>query len=143
VNVDPQQLVDQAPDAVVFADRDGVIRVWNTAAERLFGHPATEAVGRNLDLIVPERFRQAHWTGFDRALAAGVTQYVGQSLTTKAVRADGTDLYVELSFAIVLDDDGAAVGALAHARDITERYLRERAERAERAEQAARGVTRS
>jgi PAS domain S-box-containing protein len=137
VDVDPQLLVDQAPDAVVFADRDGVIRVWNAAAERLFGHPAADAVGHSLDLIVPERFRQAHWTGYDRALAAGVTQYVGQSLTTKAVRADGTDLYVELSFAIVLDDDGAAVGALAHARDITERYLRERAER------ATRGVTRS
>jgi PAS domain S-box-containing protein len=128
--VDPRTLVDQAPDAVVFADRDGVIRVWNAAAERLFGHPAAAAVGQTLDLVVPERFRQAHWTGYDRALAAGVTQYVGQSLTTRSVRADGTDLYVELSFAVVLDDDGEPLGALAHARDITERYLRERAARA-------------
>jgi PAS domain S-box-containing protein len=117
----PELLVAQAPDAVIFADRDGVIRVWNAAATRIFGHEQAHAVGQNLDLIVPERFREAHWAGYERAMAAGETKYVGQSLPTRAER-DGNQITVELSFAIVLDEDGEAIGALATARDISERW---------------------
>jgi PAS domain S-box-containing protein len=119
-------LVEQAPDAVIFADREGVVRVWNAAAERVFGFAASEAIGRELNIIIPESLRDAHWTGYDRALAAGDTKYRGQSLPTKALRADGSTIYVELSFAIVRDRDGAVIGALAHARDITERFERDR-----------------
>ena len=56
-------LVEQAPDAVIFADREGTIREWNPAAERIFGYSRDEAVGQSLDIIVPERFREAHWRG--------------------------------------------------------------------------------
>ncbi len=122
-------LLDQAPDGVIFADREGVIREWNAAAEAIFGHASAEALGQSLDLIVPERFREAHWTGFDRALEAGDTKYRGQALPTRSVRKDGTDIYVELTFTIVHDTDGAVIGALAHARDITERFAREREQR--------------
>ncbi|TAK69821.1 MAG: PAS domain S-box protein [Dehalococcoidia bacterium] len=129
---DPEQLarlVEQAPDAIIFADREGVIRVWNAAAERIFGYPAAAAIGRNLDIIIPEKLREAHWTGYDRALAAGDTKYRGQSLPTRALRQDGSEMYVELSFAIVRGRDGAVVGAMAQARDITERFERDRAMR--------------
>jgi PAS domain S-box-containing protein len=119
-------LIDQAPDAIVFADRDGVIRVWNDAASEMFGHSRDEALGQGLDLIVPERFREAHWRGYRRALAEGATKYHGQSLPTRSVRKDGSDIYVELTFAIVRDGAGDVIGALAHARDITERWARER-----------------
>lgn len=60
---DAAELVEQAPDALIFADRDGVIRVWNRAAERTFGHRATEAIGQTLDIIIPESLREAHWRG--------------------------------------------------------------------------------
>jgi PAS domain S-box-containing protein len=71
MTVDPAMLVEHSPDAMIFADREGIIRVWNAAATRIFGHDAEAAIGQNLDLIVPERFREQHWTGFDRALAEG------------------------------------------------------------------------
>lgn len=124
-----QGLVEQAPDAVIFADPEGTIRVWNRAAERIFGFAAAEAIGQNLDIIIPEKFRDAHWKGFERALGDGVTKYVGQALATKALNSAGDSMYVELSFAIVLGDDGNPTGALAHARDITERFNTEREQR--------------
>jgi len=126
MNVDPAQLVEQSPDAMILADREGIIRVWNAAATRMFGHSAETAIGQSLDLIVPERFREAHWTGFHRAMADGVTKYVGQSLPTRSMRADGEPFYIELGFAILLDEHGQATGALATARDITERFERDR-----------------
>jgi PAS domain S-box-containing protein len=122
-------LVEQAPDAVIFADRQGIIREWNPAAEKMFGHAREEALGQSLDLIVPERFREAHWRGFKRALAEGETKYSGQSLPTRSRHRDGSTIYVELTFAIVHDATGAVIGALAHARDISERWQREREQR--------------
>ena len=124
--IDASLLVEQAPDAMIFADRDGVIRAWNAAAERIFGFSNETAIGQDLNIIVPEGLRDAHWQGYDRALAAGDTKYRGQALPTKALRADGSQIYVELSFAIVHDRDGAVIGALAQARDITERFQRDR-----------------
>lgn len=127
MDIEARQLIEQSPDAMVVADREGVIRVWNPAAERIFGHTAQAALGQTLDLIVPERFRDAHWTGYNRALAARATKYVGQSLPTRALRADGEQITVELGFAILLDPAGEATGALATARDITQRFEEERA----------------
>lgn len=123
-------LVQQAPDGLIAADLEGIISEWNAAAERIFGHTRDEAIGQSLDLIVPERFREAHWTGYDRALADRRTKYEGQSLPTRSVRKDGTQIYVGLSFAIVTDEAGNSVGALAIARDITEQFTRDREERA-------------
>jgi len=123
--VDTAQLVDQAPDGVIFADPEGTVRYWNAAAERIFGFTQAEAMGANLDIIIPESFREAHWTGFERALAAGETKSSGQALPTRALHRDGHEFYVELSFAIVREGD-TSVGALAYARDITERFTRDR-----------------
>lgn len=122
-------LVDQAPDAVIFAGTDGVIQLWNAAAVAMFGYSESEAIGKDLDIIIPDQFRDAHWKGYDRALAAGDTKYRGQSLPTRAVNARGEPFYVELSFAIVHGGDGEVIGALAHARDINDRFEKERASR--------------
>ena len=119
-------LVEQSPDGIVFADKAGIIRVWNKAAERIFGFTASDALGANLNIIIPERLRDAHWRGFERALAEGTTKYAGKALPTRAIRSDGTQIYVELSFSIVIDAKGDVIGALAHARNITERLEKER-----------------
>lgn len=121
-------LVDQLPDALIFSDVEGTIRVWNDAAERIFGFNREEALGANLDIIIPERFREAHWRAFDRALGEKKTKYVGQSMPTRSHRKDGTQIVIEMSFAIVISDN-TAIGALATARDITERFEKERADR--------------
>ena len=122
-------LNEQAPDAIIFAGTDGVIREWNAEAEAMFGHTREEAVGQSLDLIIPEEFRKAHWAGFDRALADGETKYKGRAMPTRSVRKDGSTFYVELSFAIVLDAAGTVLGALAHGRDISERWANDREQR--------------
>lgn len=137
-------IVDQAPDAIIMADRDGCIRLWNRGAERLFGHAAADVVGEALDIIIPERLRQAHWDAFDRAIQSGRTRYDGRAMTTRSMRSDGAKLYVEMSFALVTDAMGAVTGALAIARDATARYesersLRERVTALERALAAPRG----
>jgi PAS domain S-box-containing protein len=110
-------IVEQAPDAIIFADREGLIRVWNRSAERLFGYPAAEVTGRSLDVIIPERFRLAHWEGFKAVLASGRTKYEGRALTTRSMHKDGSKLYVDLSFSLVRDRAGAVTGALAIGRN--------------------------
>lgn len=127
--LDAQRLLDQAADALIYADVSGTIRYWNPAAARIFGHAPERAMGESLDLIIPEQFHDAHWAGYERATASGVTKYAGQALTTRALRADGSSLYVELSFAVIHGAEGTVTGVLAHARDITERFGQERATR--------------
>ena len=124
-------LLEQSPDAVIVAGIDGLITVWNPAAQRVFGFAPAEAIGQRLDIIVPEQFRSAHWTGYDRALEAGKTKYEGQALTTRANNKAGETIYVDLGFSIVLGADGKATGAMATARDCTERFNRDREMRRE------------
>lgn len=124
-----EALVEQMPVSIIVADREGLIQVWNRASEALFGHAAKEVLGRSLDVIIPEHLRQAHWDGYNRSLASGQTKYSGRVMTTRAVHKDGRKLYVDFSFAMLKDASGAVVGAMATGRDITERYLAERAKR--------------
>jgi len=112
-----QAIVEQAAEAIVFADRDGIIRLWNRGAERLFGHSAAEALGKSLDLIIPERFRAAHWAGFSRAIDAGETRYAGRVMRTRSVHKNGGKLYVDLSFGVIRGPDGAVAGAFAIGRE--------------------------
>jgi len=129
-----QAIVEQAPDAIIFADRDGVIQVWNHGAGTVFGYAADEVLGKSLDVIIPERLRHAHWEGFRRAIDTGQTKYGNRVLTTRSVHKNGSKLYVDLSFGLVRDGAGAVTGALAVGRDCTARYLSEGTLRARLAE---------
>ena len=129
-----EALVAQAPDAIIFADREGRIVAWNAGAERVFGHATRDVVGESLDLIIPEHLRQTHWDAFDRAVASGTTRHEGRAIVTRSMRADGTKIYVDISFALVKDAAGTVVGSLAIARDATERRAAEVASRARIAE---------
>ncbi len=119
-------ILDQAADAMIFADRSGMIRRWNRASAVLFGLTAEEALGQNLDLIVPGHLRTAHWRGFDDAMANGVLKLQGRPTLTRALHKSGRKLYIEMTFALVAVD-GVAQGAVAMARDVTERVLRQKA----------------
>lgn len=125
-----QAIVEQAPEAIIFADREGMIRLWNAGAETVFGHTTTEALGQSLDIIIPERLRRAHWDGFNRAVNTGQQKYVNRVLSTRSMHKNGTKLYVDLSFALVRNEAGSVVGALAVGRDCTARYLADVALRA-------------
>lgn len=112
-------------DAIIFADRVGLIRLWNRGAELVFGYPAAEVLGQSLDVIIPERLRPAHWDAFNRSVQTGHTKYTDRVLTTRSVHKNGGKLYVDLSFGLVKDADGSPIGAFAIGRDCTTRYLGE------------------
>ena len=92
-----RHILAHTPDALIFADPQGVIRVWNPGAEAVFGFSAAEALGQSLDLIIPERLRPAHWKGFHRAIARGTTSHGAEVRTTRGVHKDGRKLYVLLN----------------------------------------------
>jgi PAS domain S-box-containing protein len=119
-------IVEASSDAVIFADRDGLIHLWNRGAERIFGYERAEVVGQRLDIIIPERLQRAHWDAFDRSVETGVTKHTDRVLTTRSVHKSGAKLYVDLSFGLVKDSDGFVLGAFAVGRDCTQRYLAER-----------------
>ena len=123
-------VIEQAPDALIFADHDGTIELSNARAEIIFGYAAGEVIGRSLDLIIPEDLRAAHWRGYHQAIALGHANSAGQALATRATHKLGSKLYVELAFGIICDPDKRVLGAVATGRDITQRYLAERAPRA-------------
>jgi len=133
-----EAIVDQVVDALVYSDREGLIRVWNRGAEALFGFAAHEALGASLDLIIPERLRAAHWAGFHRAIEAGSTRGGAQVRRTRAIHKDGRRLYVDMSFALVTDGDDEVIGSVAMARDATARQEEEAARRT--AAQGAQGT---
>lgn len=134
VDISPAELgrhiVEAASEAVIFADRGGFIRLWNRGAELLFGYPAAEALGRSLDIIIPERLRAAHWDAFDRSVQMGHTKHVDRVLTTRSAHKNGDKLYVDLSFGLVKDEHGIVHGAFAIGRDCTARHIEERTLRA-------------
>lgn len=114
--VPAEAILAQLPDAVVYSDTAGIIRFWNAAAERLFGFTAAETLGQNLDIVIPERFRRAHWTGFERAVKAGRVAHAGEVRLTRALHKDGRRLYVDITFGLVTADDGSVVGVVSTAR---------------------------
>ena len=114
-------LVDQSPDGVIFADRQGIIQIWNSAAAALFGYLPEEAIGRSLDIIIPEHLRPAHWEGFGVAVASGHTKHGRRALRTRATNKTGKKLYVSLAFSVVKDREGKVIGAMATAREFIER----------------------
>ncbi|TCS36824.1 PAS domain S-box-containing protein [Paucimonas lemoignei] len=121
-----EDLLDCMPEAVIFADARGMIRMWNPGATALFGFGADEALGLSLDLIIPENLRKAHWDGYNQAIERGATAHCGQSRITRALHKDGTPRYVDMSFAVVKNPAGETTGAMAVARDATQRNQEEK-----------------
>lgn len=121
-----RQIVDGAGDAVIFSDRDGVIRLWNRAAEGIFGYTEQEAVGHSLDLIIPERHRELHWKGYGRAMLDGATKYGTEPLSVPAVTKDGERISIEFTINLIRDAAGKVLGPAAVVRDVTARWNRER-----------------
>jgi PAS domain S-box-containing protein len=116
-------IVSASADAVVAADRSGIIRLWNPGAERIFGHRAGEAVGQSLDLIIPERLRTAHWEGWRRVVETGRSRYGdGDLLSVPAIRKNGERISVEFTIVPLKDESGRMVGMAALMRDVTKRF---------------------
>jgi len=126
-------LLHHNPDAVIYADRAGIIRFWNGGAERIFGFTRDEALGQSLDIIIPERLRQRHWDGYHRMMATGQSRHAAHELlAVPAVTKAGETLSIQFTVAPVADPDGSLSGIVAVLRDVSATYrelkrLRDRA----------------
>ena len=118
-----ERLVSGMPDAIVYADAEGVIRLWNRGAVRIFGFAEEEAVGCSLDIIIPERLRERHWHGYQETMRTGHSRFGdGQILSVPAMRKDGERISVEFTIVPFTDDSGQTVGIAAVMRDATARF---------------------
>lgn len=133
------RLVEGSPDAVLYADSGGAIRYWNPGCERVFGWSEAEAVGKSMDLIIPERLRGRHWEGWDKTMASGTTRYgAGDLLAVPALHKDGRTLSIEFSIQLLRGPDGRIEGSAAVIRDVTQRFQRDKELRARLRELEAR-----
>lgn len=121
-----REIIDGCSEAVMFSDREGIIRLWNNGAEKLFGFSREEAIGQSLDIIIPDKMRGRHWEGYHRVMDSGKTRYATELLTAPALCKDGRRLSTEFSMVLVRDDDGTVQGAAAVIRDVTDRWEREK-----------------
>ena len=122
-----RQIVDFSQDGMLFADREGIIRLWNSGAETIFGFNAREALGQSLDLIIPEKLRERHWEGYQKVMDTGETRYGNELLKVPALRKDGKRVSVEFSILLVRDPQNEIIGSAAVMRDVTERWKKEKA----------------
>jgi len=126
-DTDFAQLARGLADGLVIADGEGTITFWNDAATRIFGWSATEAVGGSLDLIIPQRLRDRHWTGYRRVMATGETHYGDTLLEVPALHRDGRPLSIAFTVTLLRhpgSDEPFAIAAVL--RDDTERWQERR-----------------
>ena len=133
-NVDFQQLVEGAGDAIMVCDAEGAIVFWNRAAERIFGFTEAEALGRSLDLIIPERQRGRHWDGYRTTMATGITKYGADLLRVPALHKEGRTLSIAFTVSLLFSADRQVTGIVAIVRDETARFAEDRKQRARLAE---------
>jgi PAS domain S-box-containing protein len=118
-----QALLASRSDAIIAADREGVICFWNPGAERTFGYPRGDAIGRSLDLIIPERLRQRHWNGYRATITTGRSHYgEGDVLSVPALHKNGTTISVEFTVAPLQNESGAMIGMAAIMRDVSKHF---------------------
>lgn len=116
-------LLNSASDAIIATDREGLIAFWNPGAVRIFGFTAGEAIGRSLDLIIPENLRARHWSGFRHTMETGTSHYGhGDLLSVPGLTKDGRRISVEFTIVLLRSDAQAAAGTVAVMRDVTKRF---------------------
>lgn len=108
--------LDDAGDGIIAIDRQGIIKVWNTHCEKLFGWTADQVIGQDVKIIIPEHLRAAHDRGFFAAMESGHLRSDGSARRTKALTPTGGAVYVEMTFAVVKGGSDQAIGAVAVAR---------------------------
>ncbi|TAJ17012.1 MAG: PAS domain S-box protein [Dehalococcoidia bacterium] len=134
-----RRILEETPEAMIWADRGGRIRFWNHAAEEVFGFTAAETIGQRMDMIIPENLRARHWEGYDRVMVAGQPSRYGrrEMLKVPAMRKDGTRVSVEFTLH-ALEHPEFGLIAVAVLRDASETFAELRDLRKRLAEAEAR-----
>jgi PAS domain S-box-containing protein len=121
-----RRIVEESQIGILYADREGLIRLWNAGAEAMFGYRADEVLGKSMDLIIPERQRQTHWEGWARVMETGVTRYGREVLAVPAMRKDGSRISIEFNILLLRASTGEILGAAATIQDVTERWQQQK-----------------
>jgi len=129
-----ESIVEQSPIAIIVGDREGIVRLWNAGAQTMFGWSAEEALGKSMDMIIPEKHRPRHWEGYDRVMGTGVTKYGRNLLAVPALTKDGRRISIEFNVVLLKDAEGRVLGIAATMQDVTARWERDKALRAHVAE---------
>lgn len=113
-------ITETANDTIICLKSPGVIYLWNTRAEKMFGYSAREAIDKDMHaLIVPERYREKAREGLKAFFQTGIGTVVGKTIELYALRRDGTEFPIELSISpMQIREEWQATGII---RDITER----------------------
>jgi protein-histidine pros-kinase len=111
--------LELAPDAVVITDRHGTIVLVNAQTETLFGHPRADLIGRSIEVLVPERFRDAHLSHRFSFVSEPRARAMGTALGLFGRRADGIEFPVDISISVL--DAGPELLLAAAIREVTER----------------------
>jgi PAS domain S-box-containing protein len=115
-----RQILDTAQEAFVAMNGTGEITAWNRAAEQTFGWPGEKALGRPLaDVLIPERYREAHWLGLEKFLKTGKGPIMNKRIELMALHRDGHEFPVEMTVTPVRVRGGFSFNAFMH--DISER----------------------
>ncbi len=113
-------VINASKDAIIAIDEHGLINIFNMAAEKMFGHKKEDLIGKSLDIIIPEDYRETHREHVKSYLATGKPDgAIGKTVTLTALRSDNTRFPVELSLSSGHYKTGIFI--LAILRDITER----------------------
>ena len=128
-----QAITSTATDAIILIDDTGNVSYWNTAAEKMFGYDDDEMLGRNLEIIIPPQYRDAHKKGFSRFAKSGHGPMIGKVYEVSALRKDGSEFPIELSISgLLLKGKWHSAGVV---RDITgRRNLEEQLRQAQKME---------
>jgi two-component system, LuxR family, sensor kinase FixL len=119
-----RSVLDTVPDATIVICEKGIIQSFNAAAERLFGHPEAEVVGKNVSMLMPTPFREGHDGYIARYLATGEKRIIGIDRVVTGQRQDGSTFPMKLEVGEVRSGDRRFFTGFI--RDLTERQATER-----------------
>ena len=123
-----QAILSADSDAIIAAERDGTIFFWNPGAERIFGYTSADAIGRSLDIIIPDRLRQRHWDGYRQVMNGAESRYGhGDVLAVPGITKSGKEISLEFTIIALRAETGELVGLAAIMRDVTKRFEEMRA----------------
>lgn len=114
-----ERLLDAAPDAMLFVKKDFSIIMVNAQTEALFGYRQDELIGQNLEMLIPERFRQHHRTYTRQYFADPHPRAMGTDLRIFGLKKDGSEFRADISLSPLQTDEGLIV--IAALRDVTDR----------------------
>jgi PAS domain S-box-containing protein len=127
IQIDTSALIAAIGDAVMVCDAQGAIVLWNPACERMFGFSEAEALGKSMDLIIPERLKKRHWEGYDQTMATGITKYGHDLLRVPATDKAGRTMSIAFTVALLHGADGKVSAIAAVIRDESARFNEDRA----------------